>query len=151
MARMHSGAKGKSGSKRPLTPTPTPWVSYKPKEIEMLIIKLSKQGLSAALIGATLRDTYGIPSVKQATQKSIQSILTEKKLSKKLPEDLIALIRRFVSLSKHIGDNNQDKTAKRGLTLTVSKINRLVTYYKNAGTISKDWKFDRKQASFYLE
>jgi small subunit ribosomal protein S15 len=151
MARMHSRKRGKSGSHNPITKVVPSWVTYKPKEVEMLVGKLAKKGLTASTIGIELRDSYGIPSVSIITSKTITTILKEKKLTKELPEDLLALMGKFVEVTKHIEENRQDKTAKRGLQLTTSKINRLVKYYKKTGAIDKTWKFNTKQASFYID
>jgi small subunit ribosomal protein S15 len=143
MARMHSRAKGRSGSTKPSENKKTTWIRYKPKEIEILTTKLAKEGKSTSEIGLILRDTYGIPSVKIICEKSISGVLKESNLLPKIPEDLGFLMKRALKITKHIENNNQDKTAKRGLTLTESKINRLVKYYKKSGKLSKDWKYDR--------
>ena len=151
MARMHSRKKGKSGSKRPSKSALPSWVRYKPKEVELLIAKLAKEGKTTSSIGHELRDVYGIPDVKQITKKKINKILTEKKLSKELPEDILALIKRSVMIRKHLESNRLDQPAKRGLLLTESKINRLVKYYKSVGRLAPDWKFRPENARFYLE
>ena len=80
MARMHSRARGKSGSNKPVTTKIPSWLSYKPKEIELLIAKLRKEGRTSAQIGLYLRDNYGIPDVQLITKKKITKILNEKKL-----------------------------------------------------------------------
>jgi len=54
MARMYSRKRGKSGSKKPLKKA-APWVKYKPKEIEEIVVKLDKEGNSSAKIGILLR------------------------------------------------------------------------------------------------
>jgi len=151
MARMHSRDKGKSGSTKPDVKETPKWVGYKAAEIEALVSKLAKQGMEASAIGLVLRDTYGVPSVKLVTGKTISSILKAKKLEKKMPEDLTALFRRLIDIGKHLDQNKQDRTAKRGYQLTVSKINRLVKYYKKSGVIADDWKFRADQVSFYVE
>jgi len=151
MARMHSRKKGKSGSKRPLKPAMPTWQRLSAKEVEMLIVKLAKEGKSASEIGIALRDSYGIPSVKLITQKAISAILKEKELSKELPEDIIALMRRVDNIRSHMEMNRQDMTAKRGLQLTESKIRRLVKYHKQAGNIAVDWKYDPKNVRMYTE
>ena len=88
MARMHSRKRGKSGSKRPLRKTQLSWIRYKPKEIELLIVKLAKEEKTPSEIGLIMRDTYGIPDIKAVVGKPITKILEEHKLSSKLPEDL---------------------------------------------------------------
>ena len=74
MARMYSRKKGKSGSRRPARKDVS-WVKYKPKELEDIIEKLAKKGLSASRIGTVLRDQYGIPSVRQVTKEKITRIM----------------------------------------------------------------------------
>ena len=124
---------------------------YKEKEIEKLIIKLAKAGTSASEIGMSLRDIYGIHNVKTATGKSVTQILSENKLAKELPEDLLALIKKLVEVKKHLEKNRQDKTAKRGLQLTESKIRRLIKYYKNSKKLPADWKFNPEKIKMYVE
>ncbi len=151
MARMYSRVKGKSGSKKPLNMTKPVWVRYGEKEIEMLIAKLAKEGKSSSEIGTVLRDSYGIPSVKQITGKKIQQILAEKKLLKEIPEDLRDLIKRALMIRKHMEHNKHDMTAKRGLQLTESKVNRLVKYYKQKGKLPAEWKYNPETAKMFIE
>src|SRR3989344_347973 len=61
MAKMHSRARGKSGSKKPVSSQSKSWVSYSASEVEQLVVKLSKSGKSTAQVGLVLRDSYGIP------------------------------------------------------------------------------------------
>src|SRR3989338_2928641 len=149
MARMYSRKKGKHGSKKPLKKSVPSWVRYKPKEVELLIAKLSKEGKSAAQIGLLLRDTYGIPNVHVLCGKSITSILEEKKQLPEVPDDMIALFRNYAAIVKHIENNRHDQTAKRGLLITTSKIGRLTKYYKRTGRIPEAWKFDTERAGFF--
>ena len=151
MARMHSRVKGKSGSTKPIKKSIPSWVRYKPKEVEMLIIKLAKENNSPSKIGVLLRDEYGIPDSKMVTKKKITSLLKEKELLGQIPEDLLALIRKSIMVRKHLEENRQDKPAKRGLQLTESKINRLVKYYKKSKRLPKDWKYDPSKARLYIE
>ncbi len=151
MARMYSRARGKSGSKKPLVRTKPEWVAISEKELEMLIVKLAKEGQTPSMIGLHLRDSYGIPDVQAATGKSLTQILAEKKLEKELPEDIIALMRKAIMISKHRAENKHDMTAKRGLQLTEARIMRLTKYYKKTGRIAATWKYSLQQASFYVE
>lgn len=148
---MYSRKKGKSGSKKPVEKKVQAWVRYKPKEVEMLIIKLAKEGQSSSHIGLHLRDTYGIPSAQTLLGKSISALLKEKGLLSEIPEDIMALIRRSIALEKHLEENKQDMTAKRGLQLTTSKIMRLVKYYKRTERLPKDWKFDKSKIRLMIE
>jgi len=151
MARMHSRDKGKSKSVQPTKKSTPTWSRYKDKEVELLITKLSKEGKTASEIGLHLRDSYGIPSVKQAVKKTITQILTEKDLAKEIPEDLMALIKKTVLLRKHLEKNKQDQGAHRGLQLTESKIKRLVKYFKRTKKLPMDWKYDPERIKLYIE
>src|SRR3989338_8080234 len=122
MARRYSGSKGKSGSTKPSKYVKKTWVRYTPKEVELLILKMAKEGKSSSEIGLVLRDTYGIPRARDVVGKKILQILSEKKLISQVPEDVMALIRKEVAVRKHIDANKMDETAKRGLHLTSSKI-----------------------------
>lgn len=150
MARMHSRAKGKSGSKKPIKKVPS-WAPYKGKDVEKLIVKYSKAGKSSSEIGLILRDSYGINSVKALTEKSVSQILAENSLTKKLPEDILNLIKKMISIKTHLEKNRLDQTANRGFTLTDSKIRRLVKYYKNTKKLPEDWKLDMDKLKMYLE
>ena len=150
MARMHSRDKGKSGSKKPLKKVPS-WAPYKGKDVEKLVVKYAKAEKSSSEIGITLRDNYGINSVKALTGKSISTILKENKLSKELPEDMLNLIKKIIDIKRHLEKNKQDQTAKRGLLLTSSKIRRLVKYYKSSKKLPADWKLDMDRLKIYIE
>ncbi len=151
MARMHSRKRGVSGSTKPSKKTVPSWVKYKGKEVEILVVKYFKEGKSPSQIGLYLRDVYGIPDVKLLTKKSVTTILGERKLLPEIPEDLMALITKFIFLTKHMEENKHDMPGKRGLQLTEAKINRLIKYYKASGKLPADWKFDQKKARLYLE
>ena len=151
MARMHSRKKGKHGSKKPAKKTAPSWIRYKGKEVELLVSKLAKDGKASSQIGTLLRDTYGIPSVHAVCGKSVGEILKEKKLVPEMPEDVTALFKKYASIVKHLDTNKKDETAKRGLLLTESKINRLVKYYKKTGRIPESWKFESDRMGFFAE
>lgn len=151
MSRRYSGKKGKSGSKRPLKKTHPSWIRYKPKEVEMLIIKMAKEGKSPSQIGLILRDTYGIPLVKNIINKRITKVLEENNIISKIPEDVTALIKRSMFVKKHIETNKNDEVAKRGVTLIESKIKRLVKFYKMTGRMPEDWKYEPDKVRMYLE
>ena len=67
---MHSGKKGRSGSKNYLKRKNKVWNIHSKQEVEQLVIKLAKTGKKEALIGIILRDNYGIPDVQTITGKS---------------------------------------------------------------------------------
>ncbi len=149
MARVYARKKGKAGSKKPLVPAQ--WVEYKKEEVERLVVKLAKDGLSTAQIGQALRDQYGIPSVKHVTNKPILSILKENGMSKEMPEDLLNLLKKAVLLHDHMKKNKKDNTSKHGLELLESRIRRLVKYYIKAKKLPKDWKYDAERAKLIVQ
>lgn len=148
---MHSRKRGKHGSKKPAKKTASSWIRYKPKEVELLIAKLAKDGKISSQIGILLRDVYGIPSVLALCGKSISAILKEKKLLQEIPEDLTSMFKKYAEIRKHLETNRHDETAARGLHLAESKINRLVKYYKRTGRIPESWKFDSERMGFFAE
>lgn len=148
---MYSRKKGKAGSTRPSKKKLPSWVRYKPKEVELLIVKLAKDGKTPSQVGMVLRDIYGIPLTSKITGKRISKILEEKKLLGKLPEDIMALIKKSIAVRKHIEINHKDESAQRGLDLTESKIKRLVKYYKRIGKLTEDWKYQPERIRLYIE
>src|SRR3989338_3448714 len=119
MARMHSRARGKSGSTKPIKGVPA-WAPYQGGDVEKLIVKFAKAGKSTSEIGLLLRDSYGIGSIKAATGKKVSKILKEKELTKEITEDLQNLIKKMVYIQRHLEKNKHDETAKRGFLLTNS-------------------------------
>ena len=139
---MYSRKKGKAGSKKPHLKSKTTWIRYNAKEVELLALKLAKEGKPASQIGLHLRDTYGVPDVRKTAGKKITGLLKERKVLPEVPEDLISLIKRSVLIKKHLSENHKDMGAKRGLQLTESKIHSLIKYYKRAGRLSPGWSYD---------
>ena len=108
MARMHSHRKGKSGSKsppRPFKSKPPSWIMLNSEQVEDLVVTKAKEGHSMSKIGMILRDVYSVPSVKLVAKKSMLQILKEHDLVPKFPEDLVDLMRRAVSLRKHLEEH----------------------------------------------
>jgi len=151
MARIHARVKGKSRSHKPLTADIPKWVDKKPKEVEVLVKKFGKQGMSSALIGLTLRDSYGIPSIKTLTGKSVTQILKESKLTGEIPEDLRNLIIRSITIRKHLETNKKDNVSRRGLKLTESKILRMQIYYQKHNQLPEGWKYNPKRAQLLIK
>ncbi len=147
---MHTRRKGKAGSSKPILKSTPSWLSYKPAEVEAIIVKLAKQGNSTSKIGMVLRDSYGIPDAKVVIKKRITEVLKEQKLAPKLPEDLDFLLKKAVNTSKHIDAHKKDVVSKRGLHLIESKIRRLVKYYKRVGVLPGEWKYSLEQAKLLI-
>ena len=138
---MHSRRRGKAGSEKPLLAPVPSWVQYKKDEIETLVVKLAKQGISPSQIGLILRDSYGIPDVEKLAGRKLGKILEEKKLAPEIPESLQALIKNAVQIKKHMETNKKDMHSKLGLQRTEAKIFRLVKYYKRTGRLPENWKY----------
>ncbi len=151
MARMHSRKRGRSGSTKPVIKDKPLWVKYSKKEVEQIIIKLAKEGLTSAKIGLKLRDVYGIPDAKIITGKKISKILEENNLMPEIPFDLLDLMRKSVKIRKHLESNNKDLKNKRSLQLTEAKILRLSKYYKKKGKLPKNWKYNPEKAKLLVE
>jgi len=151
MSRMHTGKKGKSGSKRPVLDKNPEWVQQSPDEVKDLVAKLSGEGKTMAMIGLTLRDQYAVPNVRLATGLSVKEILEEKGIKADLPEDLANLMRRAVQLNGHLKKNKKDLGNLRGLQLVESKIRRLVKYYKREGVIPESWNYSLSTAALQVE
>ncbi len=150
MARIHARRKGKSGSTKPPVLQADKWLEYTHNEIFDLIAELAKKGKSASEIGNILRDRYGVPDVKAITGKKITEVLRERGLSPNLPEDLGNLLRQALKLRKHLERNKNDKSNRRGLELTESKIKRLVRYYKGKGILPASFYYDVNKIELLL-
>jgi len=139
MARMYARRKGVSGSTRPLKSTVP--VTMTSEEVQKLIVELRNSGLTSSQVGIILRDTYGIPSVKSVTKKSLTDVLSDHGVAPELPEDLFNLITKALKLRDHLEQNKKDLHNKRALQLTESKIRRLVNYYKSSDVLPEEWSY----------
>lgn len=151
MARMHARRKGISGSTKPFHTSVPEWVPMKSNEIEELIVKLAKEGISTSEIGTKLRDQYSIPSVKLCTGKKVTTILKENNIKFKLPEDLSNLLRKVHNLDTHMKNNPKDLHNRRAMKLLEEKIRRLVRYYKSIDILPDDWKYNIANVKLLLE
>ena len=141
MGRMHTHRHGKSHSIRPASLRVPSWITQSPKEIEELVIKYSKDGLTPSQIGNKLRDQHSIPLIKPITKKTVGEILEENKLQAEMPEDLENIVKKAVGLQKHLKANKGDRRNVRSLELIEAKVHRLSVYYKKIDRIPKNWKY----------
>ena len=141
MGRMHTHRHGKSHSIRPATLRVPSWITLKPAEIETLVVKYAKDGLTPSQIGIKLRDQHSIPLIKVITKKGINQILEEKDLKPEMPEDLENIVNKAVGLQKHLKENKGDNRNVRSLELIEAKVHRLSVYYKRIERIPKTWKY----------
>lgn len=61
-------------------------------------------------------------------------------LAPEIPEDLYHLIKKAVSIRKHLERNRKDKDSKFRLILVESRIHRLARYYKKTKKLPPVWK-----------
>ena len=141
MGRLHTHNHGKSHSIRPIDPKKPEWVKQSNEEIEGLIIKYAKEGMTASQIGMKLRDQHAIPLVKPIINKGIKEVLIENKLNPEIPEDLNNIVMKAVNLQKHLKENKSDNRNTRSLELVEAKVHRLSTHYKKTGEIDQKWKY----------
>lgn len=147
---MHARKRGKASSTRAYRDQAPEWMAIDKKEISKKVEEFRRQGLSTAMIGTILRDQYGVTGVKEVLGKKLSAVVEELNLQPKYPEDLTNLVRKAMSLRKHLEENKKDLHGKRGLQLIESKIRRLVKYYKKKGIFPSDWKYVPKTAGLLL-
>mmetsp|Transcript_23122 Transcript_23122/g.34566 ORF Transcript_23122/g.34566 Transcript_23122/m.34566 type:complete len:152 (-) Transcript_23122:65-520(-) len=147
MGRMYGKGKGIARSALPYKRTPPTWVKMKPEDVTDHICKLAKKGLTPSQIGVTLRDSFGVPQVRGITGAKILRILKGNGLAPSLPEDLYFLIKKAVSMRKHLDKNRKDKDSKFRLILVESRIHRLARYYRRVKSLPATWKYVSATAS----
>merc|ERR1712242_134272 len=121
MGRMHAPGKGISQSALPYRRSVPQWLKLTSDEVKDQIFKLAKKGLTPSQIGV---------------------ILKGKGMAPELPEDCYYLIKKAVSIRKHLERNRKDKDAKFRLILVESRIHRLARYYKTKGVLPPTWKYE---------
>lgn len=126
-------------------------IKYSKQDVEKLVVELAKKGYKPSMIGLILRDSYGIPNVKEITGSSITKILEKNNFKLEIPEDLLNLMKRAVKLRDHLTIHRKDKHSMRGLISIESKIKRLEKYYKRIGKLPKTWKYDIETAKIIVQ
>ena len=145
MARIHNGRKGRSGSSKPHNSELPEWALKDSKKVKSLILELSEKGHSTALIGTILRDQHAVPDVRKVCGMRINQILAENDKAAEIPEDLMNLLQKALTLVDHLEVNRKDLHNSRQLELTEAKIRRMVKYYISEKKLPSGWKYDRKQ------
>ncbi|MGC8663242.1 MAG: 30S ribosomal protein S15 [Thermoplasmata archaeon] len=151
MSRIHSGKHGRSGSKPPVRNGAPEWAKLKDKQAEEKLIELIKEGNTMSGAGIILRDIYGVPKIKFVTGKKMLKIIRSNGLEPKIPDDLLALMKKAVYLNKHIKNNPNDLANLRGLHLIESKILRLAKYYKRIGRLPENWKYTLESSELLIK
>lgn len=144
---MYTTGKGISGSALPYKRSSPSWLKLSAQEVSEHITRLARKGLYPSQIGVVLRDTAGIPQVKPITGAKILRILKKNGLSPEIPEDLYHLIKKAVSIRKHLEKFRKDKDSKYRLILVESRIHRLARYYKRTKKLPAKWRYNSNTAS----
>lgn len=147
MGRLHSPGKGISRSAAPYKRSPPAWLKTSSADVEEHVCKLAKKGLTPSQIGVILRDSSGIAQVKSVTGTKILRLLKKNGLAPEIPEDLYMLIKKAVSVRKHLERNRKDKDSKFRLILIESRIHRLARYYRSTRKLTSNWKYESATAS----
>ena len=140
MGRMYGSGKGLAKSSIPYKKKPPRWLVLNTTDVLKEIENLAKKGYKPSQIGVILRDHFAIPQSRLITGAKILRILKKKGLAPEIPEDLYHLMKRAVSVRRHIEKNKSDKSSKYRLILVESKIHRLVRYYKLTKQLPSNWK-----------
>ncbi|CAL8111748.1 unnamed protein product [Orchesella dallaii] len=147
MGRMHAPGKGISQSALPYRRGVPTWLKSTPDDIKDQIFLLAKKGYMPSKIGGILRDSHGVAQVRFVTGSKILRILKARGLAPDIPEDLYFLIKKAVSIRKHLERNRKDKDSKFRLILVESRIHRLARYYKTKRVLPPTWKYESSTAS----
>ena len=151
MGRMHSGGKGKSGSRRPNISEVPEWSEQDKEVVVARILKLHEEGKSSAVIGTILRDQYAVPNVQLLLGKKVMEVLRDNDKAPDVPEEIMNLLRRAVSLVDHLDNNRKDLHNRRQLELVESKIRRIARYHTGEGNLPSDWSYKRDQLRLMVE
>ena len=135
------------GSLGSTSPPPPPLLSLPPPQVTDHICKLAKKGLRPSQIGVVLRDSHGVAQVSSVTGSKVLRILKGQGLAPEIPEDLYFLIKKAVSMRKHLDSFRKDRDGKFRLILVESRIHRLARYYKRAKKLPPTWKYESATAS----
>ena len=149
MGRMYAPGKGISRSSKPYVRTAPSWLKnlYTAEDVKDHICKLARKGVPPSKIGGILRDSRGIAQVKSITGTKVLRILKGAGLAPEIPEDLYQLIKKAVSMRKHLERNRKDRDCKFRLILVESRIHRLARYYKRTAVLPPNFKYQSATAS----
>jgi len=120
------------------------------EELEKHVLRLYGNGVSPTMIGLTLRDQYGVPSVKPILGTKLTRYLKENAEVPEIPEDLTNLMRKAIGMRKHLASNKKDLHNRRWLQLTENKIRRLAKYYRGTGRLPQNWQYKPETAEMLI-
>merc|ERR1712018_434195 len=147
MGRMHAPGKGIASSALPYVRKAPTWQRLSKEEIIDSMVKLAKKGYRPSAIGVQIRDQHGVAQSKYVTGNKVLRILKSQGMTPEIPEDLFFLIKKAVTMRKHLERNRKDKHGKFRLILVESRIHRLARYYKTKAVLASNWKYDSTTAS----
>ncbi len=96
------------------------------KEIEKLVVELSKKGLTNEKIGLILKQEHGIYLKKLGTK--ISRILEKNNI--KIDPDITNLKKRIAALKQHLAKNKHDYKSRISLLVKEAKLRKLEKYRK---------------------
>ena len=126
---------------------PTSSTKNSQQQVTDQICKLAKKGYTPSQIGVALRDQHGVAQVGAVTNSKVLRILKGSGLAPEIPEDLYYLIKKAVSMRKHLDGFRKDRDGKFRLILVESRIHRLARYYNRAKKLPPTWKYESATAS----
>lgn len=147
MGRMYGNGTGISSSTLPYKRSQPSWLKADKATVSEQCCKMARKGLTPSQIGVKLRDSEGIAQVKSVTGSKILRILKKHGLAPEIPEDLYHLVKKAVTMRKHLERNRQDKDSKFRLIMVESKVHRLARYYKRNKMLPVTWKYESSTAS----
>ncbi|XP_062538123.1 small ribosomal subunit protein uS15 [Armigeres subalbatus] len=147
MGRMHAPGKGISQSALPYRRSVPSWLKLNADDVAEQIKKLGKKGMTPSQIGIILRDSHGVAQVRFVNGNKVLRIMKAVGLKPDIPEDLYFLIKKAVSIRKHLERNRKDIDSKFRLILIESRIHRLARYYKIKAVLPPNWKYESSTAS----
>ncbi len=140
----------KHASSKPVRDAAPKWVPMLPREVEAKVVEMARDGKQPAVIGLTLRDSYGVPSVQELTGKKIAQIIKDAGAAPALPQDLLNLLHRAIHLQEHLSGNKNDLHNLRGLELMESRIRSLAKYYHGKAVLPEGWVYSREGAKLLV-
>lgn len=111
------------------------------------VAKLTLTRSQLSFLGIILRDSHGVAQVRFVNGNKVLRIMKAVGLKPDIPEDLYFLIKRAVSIRKHLERNRKDIDSKFRLILVESRIHRLARYYKIKAVLPPNWKYESSTAS----
>lgn len=148
---MHTGRHGKSKSRKPDAETVNVPQDFNKEEVESKIVEYARKGTPAAMIGQILKEKHNIPYVKQYFGKRLGVILTDNKIKRDIPQDMMDLLRRAIIMRRHLEKNHNDVHNRVRLGRVEAKIWRLGKYYKRTGMLPANWKYEPEKVALMIK